>query len=1046
MARVCLVTVNQALNVSAYFVPQFTLTATVQGVGDGVIRSDVPGIDCGATCEAFYGRGTNVTLSATPNRGSYFIDWRGSCSGTGDCAVVLDESLTVDAHFGLLDYAFSVSVGGAGVGTVSSTSANLDCPGELSEPWNARQGQCTGTYPFKTSITLRAASAPGSRFIGWRGADCPPTDRCEITIDGDHSVQAVFEPVYVYVNPGEYLRGSPLGESGREVDEGPQLPISVNRGLWYKETEVTIGEWMRLMGSAPNPTMAANCGHTCPVQGVTWNDAVAYLNALSDFENLERCYAKIGNAWILTGLGCAGYRLPTEAEWEFAARAGGAGPFATGGLDNSGDVCNIESNLSLLGWYCGNTVTLRNVRGLNANAYGLYDMHGNVAEWTNDVYGANYYISNASNLSDPPGPVATATTGDELRTVRGGAWSDYARNCRSAERLAVQSSTASASIGFRPVRSNFALVRPGAFVMGSPSTETGHQSDEAPQHTVIHSRSYLIERTEVTQAQWKAYPGNSSNPAPSFFSACGTDCPVEMIRYDDALVYLNNLSAADGLIPCYVMSGPNWTAQDCSGYRLPTEAEWERAARAGEAAALTGGLTSGSGCTDPSADAVGWYCYNSANVTNPVRQKAPNAWGLYDVHGNVSEWVSDWYDSSYYSMFSAAAIDPTGPLTGSERGVRGGSWSSDAQEMRFGARDKNAPILNLLQVGMRTVKEYCPSAQASVLNLTGAPSARNDMSVTRAGEDQLVFGGRSLQDVILGTGAAYNSRTHVWSDLPLVNAPSARQNHTATWTGKELVVWGGTDDIAGSNTLSTGARYAPATDIWSTMSAPPISFSGRHSASSVWIGNELMIWGGHNGEYVLNDGMRYIPENDTWVKMSASPLSARRSAASVWTGEDVLIFGGHNMAGTCVNTYARYNPRTDRWSNSRTNSAGCSCASDAYLAGDHVLIVSGSGWCQFDLRTEQWTSIPVRPSNRSMNGPGEVATAVSGAELFVFGGSTQASDGVLDAYSPVAGTWRSSPVFSPNAASLGAKGIWTGCGMWMWSSDGVSSNSYYFIP
>jgi formylglycine-generating enzyme required for sulfatase activity len=1045
-SRVCLLTMTGATNVNAYFIPQFTLAVTTQGLGRGVIRSNPAGIDCDTNCEGYYSRDSMVTLSAEPYRGSYFMGWGGACSGIGECAVTLDQPLNVDAAFGLLDYRIYAAVAGTGVGTVTSTSVSIDCPGDLSRPWHERQGQCSAVLPFGTAVTFRAQSNAGSRFVGWKGANCPSGDRCTVTVDGERTIHALFEPMYTLISPGEYIRGSPPSEPSRASDEGPQLPIAISRGLWYKSTEVTVGEWMRLMGSAPNPSLDPLCREDCPIQGVTWDDAVRYLNALSDSEELEHCYWKDQNRWIFSGLDCAGYRLPTEAEWEMAARAGGTEAFATGGLDNSADVCVIESSLSLLGWYCGNTVTVRNVARLNPNAFGLYDMHGNVAEWTNDVYDANYYVTNITNLSDPPGPSSTSTTGPEIRTVRGGAFSDYANNCRSAKRLAVDSSTRSASIGFRPVRSNYTYVPPGAFLMGSESTEAGHQPDEAPPHWVVHSRPYLIGRTEVTQVQWRAY--FSSNPNPSFFSSCGADCPVEMISYNDAIAYVNTLSNAAGLVPCYAIGGSSWVSQSCSGYRLPTESEWERAARAGETGALTGGTppTLTSGCTDPSSDSLGWYCYNGSNMTHPVGQKQANAWGLFDVHGNVSEWVSDWYDAAYYSTSGLFSIDPIGPSVGTERVARGGSWASPGQEIRFASRGKNSPALTLLQVGMRSVKEVCPAANFGVLSLTNPPSARSNMSVSRLGDEIMVFGGLSVQDQVLDSGSIHNVHGNNWRSTPALNAPSSRHKHSATWTGKELVVWGGTSDSQGTSGLSSGARYSPAVDVWSVMTASVATPSGRYAHEMVWTGSEVIIWGGYDGQFALNDGARYLPESDTWIRMSESPLSTRYNAASVWTGEEMFVFGGLNSAGTCTNTYATYNPKTDQWSSSRANGAGCGCASEAYLVSEDILVVSDSGWCQYNLATSQWTQLPPRPGNRIMAGPAAVAAGVSPAELFVFGGSTQASDGVLDAYSPKGQVWRTSAVFSPNIASSGATAQWVGCGLWAWSSTGVGSNSYFFVP
>ena len=170
--------------------------------------------------------------------------------------------------------------------------------------------------------------------------------------------------------------------------------------------------------------------------------------------------------------------------------------------------------------------------------------------------------------------------------------------------------------------------------------------------------------------------GGGDGENPSRFDTCGEDCPVESVSWIDVQDFITVLSAMDGRT-----------------YRLPTEAEWEYAARANYPSAFYNGGITEDGCTslDPNLDQIGWYCGNDdvdgSSTTHPVAQKEPNAWGLYDMSGNVREWCQDWY-STYPS---GAVSDPTGPADGWRRVLRGGSWSSYAKHCRSAYRGYDGP-------------------------------------------------------------------------------------------------------------------------------------------------------------------------------------------------------------------------------------------------------------------------------------------------------------------------------------------------------------------
>ena len=224
----------------------------------------------------------------------------------------------------------------------------------------------------------------------------------------------------------------------------------------------------------------------------------------------------------------------------------------------------------------------------------------------------------------------------------------------------------------------------GSFQMGSDK-----DADEKPAHTVTLSAFQMAE-TEITQAQYQAVMG--SNPA--FFKSTGNN-PVERVSWFDAISFCNKLSEKAKLDPCYSVSTG---ACDFSknGFRLPTEAEWEYACRA-----ETGGdYYTGKNPTDLAR--AGWYADNSAEKTHTVGQKAPNAWKLFDMHGNVWEWCQDWYGKDFYG--SSPKLNPAGPPSGSEKTLRGGSWIDNAGSCKSSKRRSFSPKKNYSDIGFRVVR------------------------------------------------------------------------------------------------------------------------------------------------------------------------------------------------------------------------------------------------------------------------------------------------------------------------------------------------------
>jgi formylglycine-generating enzyme required for sulfatase activity len=217
-------------------------------------------------------------------------------------------------------------------------------------------------------------------------------------------------------------------------------------------------------------------------------------------------------------------------------------------------------------------------------------------------------------------------------------WLRAAEQAKPAVNNAAAPDTLTNSIGMK-----FILIKPGSFKMGN----TRGDDWEAPVHKVTLTKSYYLQTTEVTQAQWAAVMADT----PSHFK--GGDLPVETVSWHDCQKFVEQLNAKEGV----------------TAYRLPTEAEWEYACRAGTTTYYYWG---------DSFDPVGeyaWHGGNSNGKTHPAGLKKPNAWGLYDMNGNVVEWCQDWFDTGYYSK--SPVVDPPGPEESGYKVMRGGGWYFD---------------------------------------------------------------------------------------------------------------------------------------------------------------------------------------------------------------------------------------------------------------------------------------------------------------------------------------------------------------------------------
>jgi formylglycine-generating enzyme required for sulfatase activity len=204
----------------------------------------------------------------------------------------------------------------------------------------------------------------------------------------------------------------------------------------------------------------------------------------------------------------------------------------------------------------------------------------------------------------------------------------------------------------------FVWIRDGIFTMGSPDSAKDDLAEEKPAHQVTISKPFYIGKYPVTQAQWQEITKEN----PSKYQG-DPNQPVEQVSWDDVQAFIHKINERE----------------KTRSYRLPTEAEWEYACRAGTKTRYSFGDDVGQ------LDDHAWYSRNSGGETHPVGQRKPNAWGLYDMHGNVWEWVQDWYDK----YPSGAVTDSTGrirPLGGTDHVVRGGGWNNIPQFVRAAVR------------------------------------------------------------------------------------------------------------------------------------------------------------------------------------------------------------------------------------------------------------------------------------------------------------------------------------------------------------------------
>ena len=499
------------------------------------------------------------------------------------------------------------------------------------------------------------------------------------------SPAVIAAPEMVFVKGGCFEMGDTFGDG--DDDERPVHEVCVD-GFYIGKYEVTQGQWRAVMGSNPS---SFQLGDNYPVDSVSWNDVQEFIEKLNKQSGMN-------------------YRLPTEAEWEYAARAGTTTKWYCG---------DDEGCLDSIAWYDANSgYEPHSVAKKQHNFFGLYDMSGNVWEWVEDDWHDTYNGAPEDGrpwIDEPRGPG---------RVYRGGSWGNTAWYCRSSIRYKVVPSYEGYVHGFRlvlpqtiskelqeddqkrspeatrdekqKVRSEYGVkevVKPqdqlvdnritikefvkisaGEFLMGSPESDEMKGGDETPQHKVTIKNGFYMQKTEVTQGQWKEIMGNN----PSLIQQ-GDDYPVDSVSWNDVQEFIEKLNKQSGM-----------------NYRLPTEAEWEYAARAGTTTKWYCG--DDEGCLG----SIAWYDANSDNKVRQTGKKQPNAWDLYDMSGNVWEWVEDDWHSSYTNAPKGGRVW-IGKPRGAFRVLRGGGWISTARDCRSSKRAIDEPLIGNDDLGFRLV-------------------------------------------------------------------------------------------------------------------------------------------------------------------------------------------------------------------------------------------------------------------------------------------------------------------------------------------------------
>jgi formylglycine-generating enzyme required for sulfatase activity len=626
-----------------------------------------------------------------------------------------------------------------GLATVSLTAAQLNYSDLLSFALNWQSAH-TGSSDFNNDGRVDASDLP-LLTEEWRPDPPTPTPTPgivleEITIPLANLPVGAKPLVLVEIPAGSFMMGRYAGEQDSYSKEDPQHQVDIGYNYFIGKYEITKAQWQAVMGTTPwSGKLFVLDDQDSPVIWNTWSDCQAFVTALNQ-------------------LGQGSFHLPSEAEWEYACRAGTTTRYYWGddpSYTQIGDYAWYSVNA-----YDAGEIYTHVVGQKLPNAWGLYDMCGNAWERCEDDRHTNYSLPNRPNDGSAWINIPRAFE----REVRGGGFTASSDHCRSADRYYGDNTESSYSKGFRIVREStspvvdtptptptlpptntptpisvleeitvpipnlpvgakpLVLVRipAGNFMMGRYPGEQDSYSKEDPQHQVNIGYQFYIGKYEITKAQWQAV----MNTTPWEGASNSID------HQDSPAVYLTwgGLKEVGGFLE-------KLSALGQGTFRLPSEAEWEYACRAGTTTRYYWG-------DDPTYTQIGdyaWYQGNASDMSEEyahvVGLKLPNPWGLYDISGNVLEWCEDMSHQKY----NGAPTDGSAWMTGGStmRELRGGHTGSHYRHCRSAFRDNLGSNSTGHAVGLRVVREFnmpTPTPTGTLVD-TDTPTPTNTMTPTR---------------------------------------------------------------------------------------------------------------------------------------------------------------------------------------------------------------------------------------------------------------------------------------------------------------------------